>query len=393
MMTSRSNLPALLGGDAVRPQGPPAWPPERADVRAAVEAALADGSWGLYDGPHTKALEQQLAADHHSEHVVLCSSGTVAVELTLRGVPVGSDDEVILADYDFSGNMQNILALGARPVLVDIDPQTGTLDPMDFSKAITPQTKAVLVSHLHGGMANLPAILEMAHRHSIAVIEDACQMPGAKRNHRLAGSFGDVGVLSFGGSKLVTAGRGGALITKDAGIAQRIRLYRLRGNNAYPLSELQAAAILPQWQRLEIDNETRTLAVDSLVEQLPKDGGLAPFQNPPGDLQPAFYKLGFWYSQEFFEGLSRETFARAMRAEGLALDPGFRALHLTHSKRRYRSVGDLLHATRADAEVLTLHHPMLLEGEPGVAEFLSALEKIRQHAKSLREWEVQSAPG
>ncbi len=386
-MTSRSNLPALLGGQSVRAAGPPGWPPAWDDVRTGIEAALADGSWGLYDGPHAKALTERLAADHNSEHVLLCSSGTVAVELALRGVPVGIDDEVILAGYDFSGNMQNVLAVGATPVLVDIDPQTGTLDPAEFSIAITPQTKAVLVSHLHGGMADLPAIVEIAHRHGITVIEDACQMPGAKRDDRWAGGWGDVGVLSFGGSKLVTAGRGGALMTNDARIAQRIRLYRIRGNNAYPLSDLQAAAILPQWQRLDADNQTRARAVASLLERLPKDSGLRPFKNPPGNLQPAYYKLGFWYSAECFEGLSRETFAQAMRAEGMALDPGFRALHLTHSQRRYEAIGELPRATRADAEVLTLHHPLLLEGEPAVTEFLTALEKIRQHAKALREWE------
>jgi dTDP-4-amino-4,6-dideoxygalactose transaminase len=379
------NLPALLGGNPIRPNGPPGWPPDRADVRAAVEAALADGSWGLYDGPHSLKLTDCLAADHACEHVVLCSSGTVAVELALRGVPVGDGDEVILAGYDFAGNMQNVLAVGARPVLVDIDPQTGTMDASQLAEAITSNTKAVLVSHLHGGMANLPAIVEIAHQHSLIVIEDACQMPGAKRDGRLAGSFGDVGLFSFGGSKLITAGRGGALITHDASIAQRIRLYRIRGNNAYPLSELQAAAILPQWQRLDTDNNLRALAVASLIFQLPNDCGLTPFRNPPGDLHASYYKLGFWYSPECLEGLSRETFARAMRAEGIAMDPGFRGLHLSHAKRRFRAVGDLAYATRADSNILTLHHPMLLEGEIAVEEFLAVLEKIRQHADRLRE--------
>jgi dTDP-4-amino-4,6-dideoxygalactose transaminase len=325
-----------------------------------------------------------LTADHASEHVVLCSSGTVAVELALRGVPVGNGDEVILAGYDFAGNMQNVLAVGARPVLLDIDPESGTLDPIHLAAAITPKTKAVLVSHLHGGMADMPTIMEIAHQRNVVVIEDACQMPGAKQGDRFAGSVGDVGVFSFGGSKLITAGRGGALITNDAGIAQRIRLYRIRGNNAYPLSELQAAAILPQWDRLEGDNNRRAETVASLISQLPKDSGLTPFRNPPGDLKPAYYKLGFLFSPECFEGLSRETFAMAMRAEGIAIDPGFRALHLSHSKRRFRSIGELPHATRADSQILTLHHPMLLEGEIAVEQFLAALAKIQHHAEHLK---------
>jgi perosamine synthetase len=382
-MTKNHRFPALLGGPPVRPQGPPGWPPDWPDVKRAVNEALADGSWGLYEGPHSTALIKRLSADHATENVVLCSSGTVAVELALRGVPVGEGDEVILAGYDFAGNMQNVLAIGAKPVLVDIDPDTGTLDASLLESAITPKTKAVLVSHLHGGMADVPRIVEIAHRHHLIVIEDACQMPGAKWGSRLAGTMGDVGVFSFGGSKLVTAGRGGTLITNDASIAQRIRLYRIRGNNAYPLSELQAAAILPQWQRLEVDNQRRFQTVAKLLAQLPPDSGLVPFRNRENDLQPTFYKLGFWYSPECFAGLSRDTFARALRAEGIAMDAGFRALHLSHSKRRFRAEGELPEATRADSQVLTLHHPLLLEGEPAVEQFLEAIGKIQRHAELL----------
>jgi dTDP-4-amino-4,6-dideoxygalactose transaminase len=234
-------------------------------------------------------------------------------------------------------------------------------------------------------MADVPAIVELTGRHKIAVIEDACQMPGAKRERWLTGTWGDVGVFSFGGSKLVTAGRGGAVITNDASIAQRIRLYRIRGNNAYPLSELQAVAILPQWQRLEADNQRRRETVASLIRRLPAGSGLVPFQNSEPHLEPAYYKLGFWYQPDAFAGLSRDNFAKAMRAEGIAMDAGFRALHLSHSKRRFRAVGELPHAAHSDGHVLTLHHPLLLEGEVAVQEFLMAMEKIQQHAARLKE--------
>ncbi|MCA9072260.1 MAG: hypothetical protein KDA84_25210, partial [Planctomycetaceae bacterium] len=119
---------------------------------------------------------------------------------------------------------------------------------------------------------------------------------------------------------------------------------------------------------------------------------LTPFRNPSGNLHPAYYKLGFWYSSECLQGLSRETFAQAMRWEGIALDPGFRALHLSHSKRRYRAVGELPHATRADTQILTLHHPLLLEGQTAVQQFLAAFEKIQQHAEALHKWETSAEP-
>ena len=115
---------------------------------------------------------------------------------------------MILAAYDFPGNFRSVEAVGARPVLVDIDPRTWCLDSGRIAAAVSPATRAVIVSHLHGGLADMAQICEIASAHHLSVIEDACQAAGAQVQGRPAGAWGDAAVLSFGGSKLLTAGRG-----------------------------------------------------------------------------------------------------------------------------------------------------------------------------------------
>jgi len=383
-MCPQSDIPAILGGTPVRPGGPPDWPGPHPEVAAAVAASLADGTWGKYHGPHVPRLIERLAADHAVPHVVLCASGTTAIELALRGLAIGPGDEVILAAYDFRSSFQNVLALGATPVLVDLLPDNNQLDSGQIAAAAGPQTKAVIASHLHGGVVDMPQVVDVARAHKLAVIEDAAQMPGARIHGRMAGTWGDIGILSFGGSKLVSAGRGGALVTARDDVAQRVKLYFQRGTDAaYPLSELQAAAVLPQWARLAEANSRRTRAVGCLAQQLAPIAGLKPFANPPSDSQPGYYKVGFQYAPAAFAGLSRDRFAEAVRAEGIALDAGFRALHTTHASRRFRAVGPLDQAARAAECIVTLFHPVLLEDDDALGQVVAAIEKVRTHAAAI----------
>jgi len=380
---SSAESPAILGGKPVCSDGPPGWPPDDPAVKEALRKAVSDGSWGAYHGPHCAALIEQMRSDLGCENVVLCASGTVAVELALRGLKIGDGDEVILAAYEFKGNFQNVLCLGARPVLIDIDPHSWNLNPSQIEAAIGPRTRAIIATHLHGGVVPMPAVMEIAAAAGLAVIEDACQMPGAVIAGRPAGLWGDVGVQSFGGSKLLCAGRGGALFTNRAEIVQRARLYSHRGNEAYPLSELQAAVLVPQWNQLGERNRKRTENVHRLCKMLADLPGLVPLSSSIPQTTPGYYKLGFQYDPQAFDGLSRDQFAEAMRAEGIAVDPGFRSLHTIHSQRRFRQVGDLSVATRADERVLTLHHPVLL-GEPDqIEQIVTAIEKVRRHASQI----------
>lgn len=391
---SASDLPAILGGTPLRLAGPPSWPDDWPEVTAALDACLRDGSWGKYHGPNCAALVDQLNSFHGTAETILCASGTVAVELALRGVRVEPGDEVILAAYDFKANFQNVLTIGATPVLVDIDPQTWQLDVRQLEAAVSDKTKAIIVSHLHGGWVPMQPVMEIADRLGLLVIEDACQATGAILNGRRAGTAGHVGVLSFGGSKLLTSGRGGAVMTSVPEVAQRVRLFTQRGNEAYPLSEMQAAVLRPQLDRLDERNIVRWENVRQLMSELSRRsssaGGSVLRPIIEGCLttdvdRPAFFKLGLQYDIVNSVGLSRETFAAAMRAEGIAIDLGFRSLHRIHSRRRFRAVGDLPNADHCDNHVLVLHHPVLLNDPDSLRQISDAVDRVYHHAEAINK--------
>ena len=356
-----------------------AWPITDDAIRVVFESMMADGSWGRYHGPHCARLQEALGQMHGVEHVVLCSSGTSAVELALRSVPVSAGDEVILAAYDFKANLINVLTVGATPVLIDVLPGQPVMDLKNLEDAITERTKAIVVSHLHGHFAPIAELRNIAGVRGIAVIEDACQSPGAIIAGQRAGSLGDIGVLSFGGSKLLTSGRGGALLTSDAAMAQRIKLYTQRGNEAYPLSEMQAAVLVPQLQQLDARNAARQIRAVQLANCLSPQSLLKPTLTADDFIseltRPAFYKFGLILSDQF-DAPDREQFSVEARKLGIPLDPALPALHLTHSSRRFRAVGDLINAQNLHTRLMTLHHTALLQSESEINEMAAALLKL-----------------
>ncbi len=383
-MPGEPDKPALLGGMPLHPEGPPDWPVATPQIEQVLVELARSGDWGKYHGPHIPALVEALCEFHRCRFSVLCASGTAAIELALRGVGVGSGDEVVMAAYDFKSNFQNILILGATPVLVDVRGDNLQIDVGRIESAITPRTRALLVSHLHGSLVDMPAVRALANRRGLSLVEDACQMHGAMVAGRIAGTWGDAGVLSFGGSKLLTAGRGGAILSDREDVVQRMKLYTQRGNEAYPLSEMQAAILLPQLDRLPEFNRSRLANVSRLRQALGGWPGFAPLPCDLADSAPSFYKVGFWYDASTFGGLPRERFCAALRAEGFAVDPGFPALHTIHSRHRFVAPKVLSEADRADACVVTLHHPILLDQSDWPGKFARAVEKIVRFADDLR---------
>ena len=376
-------LPALLGGPPACASGPPDWPQPDDDIRAALLAAWHTGAWGKYQGGLVEQLENRLAALHSSTgtscRTLTCASGTCAVELALRALQLGPGDEVILSAYDYFGNFLSIHAVGALPVLTDIDPDNWNLAPPGFLAALGPRTRATIVSHLHGGIVPMREVMELAAAHGIRVIEDAAQAPGAMVQGRLAGTWGDVGILSFGGSKLLTAGRGGALLTRHADVYQRARLHLTRGGNVvHPLSELQAAVLLPQLDKLAELNDRRRRSVQHLGQMLAEVPGLRLFHNHVADAEAGYYKVGFQY-HAVAAGLPRDRFLEAMRAEGVALDPGFQALHVGRSPTRFCAAGTLEESDRAHHGAMVLHHPVLLGTEKHMEQLAQAFRKVRNY--------------
>ncbi|MEO2049670.1 MAG: aminotransferase class V-fold PLP-dependent enzyme [Pirellulales bacterium] len=376
------------------------WPLPDEEVRAALEAAYQDGSWGRYDGPHCAGLRDDLRAFFGCDELMLCSSGTVAVELALRGCGVSPGDEVVLAGYDFPGNFRAIEAIGARPVLIDVDPHSWCLNADCLAQVTGKRVRAVIVSHLHGGLADMPRIMQLAHKRGWQVVEDACQQPGGQLENRPVGMWGDVGVLSFGGSKLLTAGRGGALITNNRTIHQRAKIFAQRGNDAFPLSELQGAVLRPQLAKLPGLNRRRAKAA-AQFQVATASWTTGSWTTGPwttelraithsADSQPAYYKLAWSYLPAEEDPTLRAQLIGALNAIGLPIGAGFRGF--TRRVRqdqqtgreptdgRCRHVGILENSERLSHSTVLLHHPILLASP---ATLQQATEALASSAQSL----------
>lgn len=256
--------------------------PIRDEILAAITAVC--DSQRFIGGPEVAALERELAAMLRVKVAVGVSSGTDALLAALMALNIGQGDEVVTTTYSFFATAGVIWRVGARPVLVDIDPLTCNIDPAGVARAITPRTRAILPVHLYGQSADMDALVEIARRHQVAIIEDAAQAIGALYKGRPVGGIGTVGCFSFFPSKNLGAfGDGGLLTTNDEALAHRLRLMRDHGaepkyfhkfvGGNFRLDALQAAVLrvkakhLAEWTGTRRRNAAR-------YAQLFNDAGL-----------------------------------------------------------------------------------------------------------------------
>jgi dTDP-4-amino-4,6-dideoxygalactose transaminase len=251
------------------------------EVTAAIESVLENCQFVL--GPQVAAFEEEFAAYCGAGQAIGVNTGTSALHLALLAAGIGPGDEVITVSHTFVATAAAILYTGARPVLVDIDPRSYTMDVSRLEEAISPRTRAILPVHLYGQPADMDPILEIAHRRGLLVVEDACQAHGAEYKGRRAGSLGDLGCFSFyPGKNLGAYGEGGAVTTSRPELARRIRMLRdwgaeqkynhqLQGYN-FRLEELQAAVLRVKLRHLETWTEQRRAAAgryDAILSQSP----------------------------------------------------------------------------------------------------------------------------
>lgn len=373
------NKLAVFGGQPEIDFTIPDWPGVMPEVIEHVERALRDGSWGRYESSWTDELIQALSTQFQQSYVSLCCSGTFAVELALRAAGVESGREVILAGYDFPGNFRAIESLGAKPVLVDVVAGGWTIDAEQITAAVTADTAAVIASHLHGHLADVQQIRAIADATKIVFVEDICQVPGATIASQPTGSFGHVSVLSLGGSKLLTAGRGGAVLTSDSQMYQRLRVYADRGNDAFPLSQLQAASLIPQLNLLLQRTNARNESATELYKQLSSCPSLNWQSVVPllATISSAWYKFPLLLDSTATRRHSREDFIAAMQAEGLPIDVGFRGFAI-RSERRCRKLGELPNSQVAAGQTMLLHHSVLQLDRAQLNRVAAAILKVCQ---------------
>lgn len=236
------------------------------ELDAAVLKVLASTQYIL--GDEVAAFEREFASYCGTRHAIAVNTGTSGLHLALLAAGIGPEDEVVTVPFTFVATVSAICYTGARPVFVDVDPVTLTMDPAKLEAAITPRTKAIMPVHLYGQMAEMAAIMEVADRHGIPVIEDACQAHGAEYQGQRAGSIGAAGCFSFyPGKNLGACGEGGIVVTNEDEYMKTIRMLRdwgqeqryhhtLKGFN-YRMDGIQGAILRVKLRHLDKWTEAR----------------------------------------------------------------------------------------------------------------------------------------
>jgi perosamine synthetase len=348
----------------------------------AVVAVLRSSRLSL--GPVTEKFESQVAATASVPHAIAVSSGTAGLHLCIRGLGIGEGDEVIVPSFAFIAAANAIRYERAMPVFVDIDPVTLNIDPQRIEEAITPRTRAIMAVHTFGVPAAMSAILEIAARHGLEVIEDACEAIGAEYDSRKVGSIGHAGVFAFYPNKQITTGEGGVVVTRDEAFARRVRALRNQGRYEtddwfqhselgynYRISEINCALGLAQMMRLEEILKKREGVACAYHERLSRCTDLV---LPPAGLRGGRVSW-FVYVVRVACGLDRDGILRGMTEAGIGCGRYFAPIHLQPGYSAWRNSGDLT-VTEAEAQ-RTIALPFFNNlGSEAINEVCGTLERL-----------------
>ena len=353
---------------------------------AEVAAVLATGN--LTQGPKVEEFEHAVAALVNARHAFATTSATTALHLSLASLEIGPGDDVLVPDYTFPATANVVIQQGARPVLVDIDPGTFTMDPADLERKLTPASRAVMPVHAFGLAADMDPIVEIAASRNLAVIEDAACALATTYRGRPVGALGTLGCFSFHPRKSITTGEGGMITTNDDGLADRIRLLRSHGGRRhgnrftfeaagynYRLSDILAAVGVAQLRKLERLLDRRRSIARQYRELLADEERLALPRLPDwdGHVYQSFVVL-------LDASIDRDGVIARLADAGIETTLGTYALHrepLFMSRFGY-AAGDLPRSNDVFTRALTLPlYPDMLEDDPAyvVSRLVEALSR------------------
>jgi len=358
----------------------------------AVSAVLRTNSLSL--GPKLEEFEDALSAYHGMPHAIAVSSGTAALHLAIRALGIGEDDEVIVPSFTFIAVANAVRYERATPLFVDIDPITLNIDPACVEVAITPRTRAIIVVHTFGVPAEMDALMQLARRHNLFVIEDACEAIGATYNGKPVGAFGDVATLAFYPNKQITTGEGGAVLTHDSHLAARIRALRNQGRYPtgdwlqhaelgynYRLSEMACALGIVQLNRLPAILAQRAEVARRYDDSLSPIEGIVrpPLHLPSRTISWFVYVIRLAESFSFSE---RDNILESLQQHGIGCARYFAPIHRQPAYAQFPGALQAhLPVTEAIAQ-RTLALPFfnrlsLADTEEVVAALMSAIAQLR----------------
>ncbi|HAA89966.1 MAG: Glutamine--scyllo-inositol transaminase [Thermoanaerobacterales bacterium 50_218] len=306
---------------------------DESDIQAVVEV-LRSGRLAL--GPKAEEFERLIAEYVGVRHAVAVSSGTAALHLIVRALGIGHGDEVLVPSFTFAATVNALLYEGAVPVFVDIEPETYNIDPQGLEKRITPRTKAIMAVDVFGHPAEWDAILEIARRHGLKVIDDSCEAIGAEYKGKKVGRFGDAAAFAFYPNKQITTGEGGVIVTDEDEVARLCRSMRNQGRGEmgawleherlgynYRIDEMSAALGVSQLKRIEKFLAKREQVARWYTERLE---GLD-WVRPPV-VKPYVRMSWFVYVVTLAEGVDRDGVMRALEEQGVPCRAYFSPIHL-----------------------------------------------------------------
>jgi dTDP-4-amino-4,6-dideoxygalactose transaminase len=410
---------AILGGPKTRTEPYPQWPVwDQRDIDA-VSQVIRSGQWGGYPfpGAHTAELAQKFSALQGGGYAVPMANGTITMEVACRAAGIGWGDEVIVPAYTFQATAAAPMAAGAIPVIVDVDPNTYCLDPQAVVKAITPRTRAILPVHLGHQMADMDALMAIAEKHNLIVIEDCAHAHGAKWRGKGAGTIGHFGSFSLQSSKILTSGEGGILLCRTPELAAKAasiidcgRPHALGGGPEsageytmganYRMAEIQAALAVVGIVRFPEQAKQRETMAAYMDESLSEVPGVRVLKRDPRHTSRSFYRYVFAINPQKF-GVEHDVACAALDAEGIDCWMGYEAMNRytlfqpQHSRLAVPNAFpeyfqfDKMHMPAAERacehEAIWLDEAIFRAGPKGVDDAVAAIQKVQHNAAELRQ--------
>ena len=388
---------ALNGGEPVRQEPFARFPAFDETELAALREVLESGVWGGYN-PKVKEFEAAFATFQGCKYGLTAVNGTVTLETALQACGVGPGDEVIVPPISFVATATAVLRVGAVPVFADVDGTTVNIDPEKIGEAVTDRTRAIIPVHFAGQPADLDAIMSIAERRGLAVIEDCAHAHGASWKGRPVGGFGDFGSFSFQASKNLTAGEGGFLTTNSEELDELARSICNQGRRTggawyehvrlgtnYRMTGWQAAILLAQLEKLPAQIERRGANARVLNEQL---SGIDMISLPRLDervTRHSYYLYLIKLDLERHPGLTKNRFVEALAAEGIPCSEGYpHPLYANEVFGTYEHVrGDCPAAERMCRDTFWLSHEVMLADPNALSDVTAAIEKIAANVDEL----------
>jgi len=408
---------AIQGGEKVRVADWPDWPVWNQSAEEDVLKMLRSGRWWRGSGESVAEFEKKYAELMGAKHCLATASGTTALLVALHVLGVDAGDEVLVSPYTFIATYNVIFMNKALPVFVDTDPETFLINPSKIEERITERTSAILPVHIYGLPVDMDKVNQIAKKHNLKVVEDACQAWLGEYNGKKLGTLGDLGCFSFQNSKNLPTGEGGAVVGNNDEIMDRcfsfhncgrpfgsvLRTsdYPIRGSNRR-MQQIQAITLLSQMSRIEKDADIRLENAKYLDKKLSEIPGIVSYKLVEGNNRSAYHMYPFRFISEKFGNVSREKFMDALRAEGVPCSSGYgqqnkdglieEALNSKGYKRlfsenrlkQWREENQLPGNDQLAKEAVTFYQSILLGSKTDMDDIVNAITKIYENRDSLK---------